>query len=196
MTVITGGSGTVVLKQRLHSRLQPKPKDVIDGRVKTAESHPESGTVVTQNPIEPPSPAEELPKPPTQPPAVITKAVVATASAERYADGPAADPKPRLLPRFVADVQRIHAPDPHLPDSFTQQHPRGAYEAKYRLCFGTDGRVKDVAVISGIPGADQAIISHLKETWIYRPQAVPFCTEHRFVFKLESDFNRVTGTGE
>jgi serine/threonine-protein kinase len=187
MTVITGGSGTVVLKQRLQSRLQPKPKDVIDARAKPGGSQAESGTVVTQSPNDNrPSPEEPVKAvavavQPSPPPPETKPAVTAPADST---------PKPRLLPTFVANLQRISTPAPHLPVDFTQQHAHGTYEGKYRICIGTDGHVTWVAAISGLPGADPAIISHLKETWLYRPQAVPFCTEHRFIFKLDSDFAR------
>lgn len=187
MTVIAGGSGNVVLKQRLQPKTQPKPKDVIDARVKAVVSQPEGGTTLIQTPAETRAAVspEDSAKPPVPTHESEPKIASNATSAPHLEVVPAASKPPRLLPRFVTDVQRVSASDPHLPESFTERHNRGSYDGRYRLCVGTDGRVKEVSILSSIPGADQAIIAQIKDTWVYRPQAVPFCTEHRFVFKID-----------
>lgn len=98
---------------------------------------------------------------------------------------PATNSTFKNVPSWVLDGQRISLPDPQLPESFREAHRRQVLAGTYRLCINTAGRIFKVSVVSGIPGADDAIIEQLRSTWAYMPQPMPVCSERAFVFKTD-----------
>jgi serine/threonine-protein kinase len=193
MTVITGGSGPeVVLTQRLQSRAVARPAPSVVDRREPPQRQPQTAEVA-ERPEE--KKEEEAPAPVQKvaPERSSTGAIAAAAAGSALvgnvaAGGPAPAPMksaPKQLPSFVFDQQRISAPNPHLPDSFRESHPRQRLRGTYRICVNTDGRVSDVGVLASIPGLDQTITEQLKRTWIYKPQPVPVCGERIFIFNID-----------
>jgi hypothetical protein len=90
---------------------------------------------------------------------------------------------PRRVASFVFDRERLSAPDPHLPETFRARVGE-RLKGTYLICVGTDGRVQKVSAVQGVPGADQAIMEHLRTTWVYKPQPVPVCSSRTFVFEI------------
>jgi len=190
MTVVTGGSGPeVVLSQRLQSKSSAKPSyAVFDRRETAAKAAPvESEKPEEKKEEEPASPpAKTPPADRSAPSAAGASAAGGSAAPSTASSAPAADPgiTPKYVPSFVFDAQRISSPNPHLPESFAQAHPRQQVRGTYRICVNRDGRVSDVKVVTSIPGIDQAIVEQVKSTWTYKAQPVPICTERQFIFKI------------
>jgi hypothetical protein len=83
------------------------------------------------------------------------------------------------------ETQQVAAPIPHLPDAVKAKHASGPdLTWMGKVCVQGDGTVDQVSVLSGIPGADDAIVTTLR-TWRLRPQVQPICSMVRFVFALE-----------
>ena len=53
-----------------------------------------------------------------------------------------------------------------------------------KICVDQSGRVNNVQMIQGIPGADNDIIATLRG-WKFKPQPVPICSLSRFVFTID-----------
>jgi len=195
MTVITGGSGPeVVLTQRLQSKATPRPANNVVDRRETVQKQAQQAAEAAEKPEE--KKEEETPAP-AQVQRVAAErsstggagAAAASATLSSATGGgaaPATGSAPaRVVPSFVIDAQRISSPNPHLPDSFRESHPRQLVRGTYRICVNTSGRVSDVSIVASIPGLDQAIIEQLKRTWVYKPQPVPVCSERNFIFKID-----------
>ena len=90
----------------------------------------------------------------------------------------------KVVPQFIADRQRLAAPDPHLPEWFRQQHPRETVKGTYLICVNTDGRIVDVRVVNGIAGVDRVIVDQIRAGWTYKPQPLPFCSNRVFNFEI------------
>src|SRR5579859_6620438 len=78
----------------------------------------------------------------------------------------------------------IAQPNPSLPAAVKQAHPNETLTGQYRICIATDGSVDGVSTMISIPGADQAIIDHVKAKWRYEATPVKVCLPRRFVFKI------------
>jgi protein TonB len=96
---------------------------------------------------------------------------------------PAAAP-PKMVPSFVFDKERLSAPDPHLPEDFMNRHPKQTFNATYRICVGTNGRITEASIVHPIGGVDDAILGQIRRTWMYKPQPLPVCSHRVFVFKI------------
>jgi protein TonB len=65
---------------------------------------------------------------------------------------------------------------PRLSEVFKQSHRNaGTLNGMYRICVSTTGEVYEVTAVKPVPGADEDIISGIKEGWLYKPQKVPVC---------------------
>jgi protein TonB len=91
---------------------------------------------------------------------------------------------PKMVPSFVFDKERINAPDPHLPESFMNRHPKETFNATYRICVGTDGRITEASAVHPIGGVDDDVLGQIRRTWLYKPQPLPVCSMRVFVFKI------------
>ena len=83
--------------------------------------------------------------------------------------------KPKNVPAFVVQRDMLQQTQPNLPEVFKQAHRGQAMAGMYRVCVGTDGHVFEVGIVKSVPGADEAIVSCVRESWLYKPQAVPVC---------------------
>ena len=92
--------------------------------------------------------------------------------------------KPKNVPPYMLDQQKISGDAPHLPDIVKIQR-KGTGDAIFmaKICIDQSGRVSQISVIQGIPGADQSILATLR-TWKYKPQPLPICSMSRFVFSI------------
>lgn len=91
----------------------------------------------------------------------------------------------KMVPSFVFDKERLASPDPHLPDDFKNRNPKQTFNASYRICVGTDGRITDASVVRGIgSGVDDAVLKQVRSSWLYKPQPLPVCSIRAFVFKI------------
>ncbi len=193
MTVITGGSGPeVVLAQRLQSKGVSRPTpNLLDRREPSQKQSPPPEVVEKpeeKKEEEAPVPAQKVAGERTSTGGATAAAAASPPAGNGTVGGPAPAPTngaPRLVPSFIFDAQRISAPNPHLPDSFRESHPRQRLRGSYRICVNRDGRVADVGVVASIPGLDQAIIDQLKRSWLYKPQPVPVCSERIFIFNID-----------
>lgn len=82
-------------------------------------------------------------------------------------------------------TQRIAGVDPHLPDAVKRQlrgQPEHSFSAQ--ICVNSDGSVSDVSVLQGIAGADDSLVSTLKQ-WRYAPQPIPVCFVTQLIFSVE-----------
>jgi hypothetical protein len=117
-------------------------------------------------------------------PAAIAQMLADYQSKGKYAqvEDPVAAPTKRVA-SFVFDRERVGGTDPHLPDS-VRARPGDKLKGSYLICVGVDGKVQKVSTVQSIPGADHAIIDHIKSGWVYNPQPVPVCTNRTFVFQI------------
>ena len=83
--------------------------------------------------------------------------------------------KPKNVPAFVVQRDMLQQTQPNLPEVFKQAHRGQALAGSYRVCVGTDGHVYEVDIVKSVPGADEAIVTCVRESWLYKPQAVPVC---------------------
>jgi protein TonB len=88
----------------------------------------------------------------------------------------AAPPKPKNVPAFKMQAEIVAQPKPRLSEVFKQSHRNsGPISGLYKVCVGMDGHVYEVATLKPVPGADEDIVSTIKEGWLYKPQQVPVC---------------------
>jgi hypothetical protein len=132
----------------------------------------------------------ESPKPTAAPaPASAPRPIEGSASSSKPAPAAVASIVPTQKPRNVAartlDSQQLNHPDPHLPDIVRAQR-RGTGDARFtaKVCVNNDGRVYQVNVLSGIPGADDAIVGTIRQ-WTYRPQPVSVCFIQNLIYDLQ-----------
>ncbi|MSP61297.1 MAG: hypothetical protein EXR72_13320 [Myxococcales bacterium] len=94
-------------------------------------------------------------------------------------------PKPKNIPAHQLDTEVIYRPDPHLPEAIKAQR-KGSGEATFtaKVCVGMDGKVSNISVLTGIPGADDAILATIRQ-WKYKPQPIPVCFIANWVFTIE-----------
>ena len=84
--------------------------------------------------------------------------------------------KPKNVPPFVIQRDVVRQVSPKLSEVFKQAHRNsGTMLGMYKICVGTDGKVYDVVAVKAVPGADEDIISGIKDGWEYKPQKVPVC---------------------
>jgi hypothetical protein len=92
--------------------------------------------------------------------------------------------KPINVPPHQLDAQRIAGNDPHLPPRMIQDHVGEHFAFMARMCIDQSGRVMQIGVVRGIPGADEAIVDELRR-WRYRPQPLPVCFIADFTFDIQ-----------
>jgi protein TonB len=94
-------------------------------------------------------------------------------------------PKAKNVPPHYLDAQAIYKPDPHLPDIIRIQR-KGTGESRFmaKVCVDQAGKVNQVSVIQGIPGADNDIVSTIR-TWKYKPQPIPVCFMGQWLFTID-----------
>jgi protein TonB len=93
-------------------------------------------------------------------------------------------PPPKMVASFVFDKERLSYPEPHLPESFKQQHPHEKLSGLYRICVGTDGHITKMTTEKSISGVDRDIIQQVQGGWIYKPQPIDVCMVRQFVFLI------------
>ncbi len=107
--------------------------------------------------------------------------------------GPAAAPPPppeppKVLPPAVGAKQKLHAPDPELPEAF--QRLGTVYNVMVKICVSAAGTVSGVTVLKGAdPLIDASTVNTVK-SWKFTPftinnNPVPFCYATRFVFETK-----------
>jgi len=100
-----------------------------------------------------------------------------------HAAGEPKPAEPKKVPSFLIDKELVRSPEPHLPGNI-RPAPGAKLRGMYQICVGTDGKITKVTTVQSIGGADQAIMDHLRTSWLYRPQAVPVCSTRTFVFQF------------
>ena len=98
---------------------------------------------------------------------------------------PPPPPKPKNVAHAPDASEWLNHPEPHVPEAITIQR-KGTGEATFFavVCLDMAGRVTDVKVKQGIPGADDAIIRVVR-TWVAKPQPIPICFPFRATFIFE-----------
>jgi periplasmic protein TonB len=93
--------------------------------------------------------------------------------------------KPKNVAARMLDSQQILHADPQLP-AIVRSQRKGTGDARFaaKVCIGNDGRVYQVNVLSSIPGADDAIVSTIRQ-WTYKPQPVSVCFVANIVYDLQ-----------
>lgn len=90
--------------------------------------------------------------------------------------GTGAPPKPKNVPAFVIQRDVLQQDPIRLSEVFKAAHRGGpTITGMYKVCVALDGRVYEVTPVKKIPGADDDIISGIKDGWRYKPQQVPIC---------------------
>jgi hypothetical protein len=115
-------------------------------------------------PAQPGAPGAPLPKAPDAP---------------RVADGNAARAITEQSPAMPRVIAR---PDPQLPSGLAGQ----VAEARYHVCVGVDGRVYLALPIHTIPGANDSLVSQIRQQWIFAPSSERVCFETTLRFPLTS----------
>jgi hypothetical protein len=90
----------------------------------------------------------------------------------------------KMVPQFLAQRQKLNAPDPHLPDWFRQQHPHETLTGTYRVCVNVAGRVIDVQAMTGIAGVDRIVGDQILANWTFKTQPIPFCYINQLKFQI------------
>ena len=103
---------------------------------------------------------------------------------QQAATAPPPGMRAKNVPPHVFDEQKVAGEMPHLPDAVKAKYA-GRAELTWmgKVCVDGDGVVDQVSIVSGIPGADDAITGALRG-WRLKPQAQPICTMVRFAFAL------------
>jgi periplasmic protein TonB len=97
---------------------------------------------------------------------------------------PGPPPKAKNVPPHQLEQQKISGDLPHLPDIVKiQRKGTGEAVAMVKICIDQGGRVNQVSIIQGIPGADSEILSTVR-SWKYKPQAIPICSMVKFEFSI------------
>jgi hypothetical protein len=92
----------------------------------------------------------------------------------------------RTRAAFTLAADRLRADPPHLPEWFTAQHPKQSVRGTFRICLDTSGHVSDVTPMTSIAGSvDPIIMRQIKDTWLYRAQALPVCFAQPFSFQID-----------
>ncbi len=92
--------------------------------------------------------------------------------------------KPKNVPAHMLEQQKISGDMPHLPDIVKiQRKGTGEAVAMVKVCIDQGGRVNQVSILQGIPGADNDIMSTVRG-WKYKPQPIPICSMVRFEFQI------------
>jgi eukaryotic-like serine/threonine-protein kinase len=165
-TPARGGKTTV--KDRLASRkgksveldAPRSPSTVASSTPVVPSPAPESSNTLVAPPSTPaaPAPAVVRNEPPAAPAAAVTEA-----------------PKSRNVPAFVMEKDLVSRGAIRLPESFKTTHRGESLSGLYRICVGTNGRVKTVDTVKSVPGADTAVAEGVKEGWLYKTQSVDSC---------------------
>ena len=91
-------------------------------------------------------------------------------------------PKAKNVPPHTLEQAKLSGEMPHLPDIVKiQRKGTGEATAMVKICIDQSGRVNQVSIIQGIPGADNDIMSTVR-TWKYKPQPIPICSMVKFEF--------------
>jgi protein TonB len=97
---------------------------------------------------------------------------------------PGPPPKAKNVPPHMLEQQKIAGELPHLPDIVKiQRKGTGEAVAMVKICIDQGGRVNQVSIIQGIPGADSEILSTVR-SWKYKPQPIPICSMVKFEFSI------------
>ena len=98
--------------------------------------------------------------------------------------GTPAPVKAKNVPPHIFDSEKLSGEMPHLPDIVKIQR-KGTGDAIFmaKVCVDQGGRVNQVSIMQGIPGADNDIMGTLR-TWKFKPQPVPICSLFRIVFTI------------
>ncbi len=98
--------------------------------------------------------------------------------------GTGAPQKPKNVPPAKFDQEALYKPDPHLPDIIKIQR-KGTGEAIWmgKVCIDQGGKVNQISVMQGIPGADNDIMGTMRQ-WKFKPQPFPICTLIRLVYNI------------
>jgi protein TonB len=89
-------------------------------------------------------------------------------------------PKAKNVPPFVIARDAIRQPNPRMSEIFKQTHRGQTVTGMYKVCVGQDGHVYEVTAIKEVPGADEEIVSTIREEWLYKEQQVPVCFMYAF----------------
>jgi len=98
---------------------------------------------------------------------------------------PAAPPRPKTVAKAPDPSEFVSQAQPHLPEAITIQR-KGTGDADFfaKVCVDMEGRVTDITVKAGIPGADDSITRVIR-TWQLKPQPIPICFPVRLTFRFE-----------
>jgi hypothetical protein len=123
--------------------------------------------------------------PPPSAPRPVEGAASSKPAAAPAAVASMAPQKPRNVNARTLDGQQLSHAEPHLPDIIRIQR-RGTGDARFaaKVCVNNDGKVYQVNVLSGIPGADDSIVNTIK-SWTYKPQPVSVCFVQSIVYDLQ-----------
>jgi periplasmic protein TonB len=98
--------------------------------------------------------------------------------------GTPAPVKAKNVPPHIFDSEKLSGEMPHLPDIVKIQR-KGTGDAIFmsKVCVDQGGRVNQISIMQGIPGADNEIMATLR-SWKFKPQPVPICSLFRIVFTI------------
>jgi serine/threonine protein kinase len=134
-----------------------------------------------------PAPTAAATPPPSAPKPVEGAASGGSKPAPTAVASMAPSQKPKNVNARSLDSQQVYNPTPHLPDgvkSLLQSAQQSDARFVGKVCINNEGRVYDVKVLSGIPGADNDIVNTLK-TWQYKAQPVSVCFVANFDFAIK-----------
>jgi serine/threonine protein kinase len=173
-------------KTNVQNTLAARMLSAHDSPAPVAKSEP-AAPHVTAPPPEHKAPAAPAPVAAAAPPQSAPKPVEGSASGGKPAPAAVAAMAPPQKPKNVnartLDGQQVYHPDPHLPPIvMAQLKSAGTPDTRFmgKVCVNNEGRVYQVQVLSGVPGADNEIISTIK-SWQYKAQPVSVC----FVASIE-----------
>ncbi len=146
---------------------------------------------------EPAGSAKKDDPPATKPKAAegpATSPVVAAPPPKKEDPPPAPKPAPTPQPEaaststrnvagFVLEAQKVGGVAAQLPESFVANHRGQRHAGTYKICVSPAGKVYDVQIVSGIPGADGDIVDTIKR-WTYKPQTSNVCANKLFAFQV------------
>ena len=98
---------------------------------------------------------------------------------------PPPPPKPKNVAHAPDPSEWNNRPDPHVPEAIKIQR-KGTGESVFFavMCIDMNGKVTDVKIKQGIPGADESITAVLM-TWRAKPQPIPICFPLRLEYTFE-----------
>lgn len=97
---------------------------------------------------------------------------------------PPAPVKPKIVPAFKIEGEKLSGEMPHLPDVIKAQRRGSTVMGTYKICIESSGQVSSVTPISSIPGGDASVIGAV-QGWRFKPQPVPVCFIRVFQFIIE-----------